>query len=181
MLKQVVHYLTNLSNAFDSSKPKDLEVDLTPNMRLAFYKAEYGTLKDKFIAKVINSKYSHVEIVFSDDICASASPRDKGVRFKKINLNNGKWDIYPIKQGVLDETETKQWFLKHLGEPYDTLGAIGSGINVPMYALNKKFCSLCLALIFNFDNINLNPESLRQILIKKGYIHPEPISSSKLL
>ena len=143
------------------------------NLRLAFYIAEHGTLQDKFVAKVINSKYSHVEIVFSNNICASASPRDKGVRFKKIDLNNGKWDIYKVNT-ILNEDEIKKWFLSHLGDQYDTLGAIGSGIGIPLYSLNKKFCSLCLATIFKLKDINQNPESLRILLIKDGIINENP-------
>lgn len=140
------------------------------NLRLAFYKAEHGTFTDKLVASVIKSKYSHVELVLSDGVCASASPREKGVRFKKIDLTNGKWDIYPIKQDLLNEEKVKLWFLKHLGQQYDTLGAIGSGIGLKLYSENKKFCSLCLAIIFNLDDINLNPETLRLKLLEKGYI-----------
>lgn len=143
------------------------------NLRLAFYIAEHGTTQDKVVAKVINSKYSHVEIVFSNNVCASASPRDKGVRFKKIDLNNGKWDIYQVKP-ILNEDEIKKWFLSHLGDRYDTFGAIGSGIGVPLYSLNKKFCSLCLATIFKLEDINQNPESLRILLIKDGIINENP-------
>lgn len=139
-------------------------------MHLAFYKAEHGTIIDKFVSLVIRSKYSHVEFVFSDGVCASASPREKGVRFKKINLNNGKWDLYPIKQSILNETKVSTWFLKHFGQKYDTLGAIGSGIGLNLYSKDKKFCSLCLAIIFNLNDINLNPETLRLTLLKKGFI-----------
>jgi hypothetical protein len=153
---------------FLKSKPK---IKMNNNqMYLAFYKAEHGTITDKFVSSVIRSKYSHVEFVFSDGVCASASPREKGVRFKKINLNNGKWDLYPIKQSILNETKVSTWFLKHLGQKYDTLGAIGSGIGLNLYSEDKKFCSLCLAIIFNLNDINLNPETLRLTLLKKGFI-----------
>ena len=146
------------------------DVKVPTNLRLAFYKAEHGTFTDKLVASVIKSKYSHVELVLSDEVCASASPREKGVRFKKIDLTNGKWDIYPIKQDLLNEEKVKLWFLKHFGQKYDTLGAIGSGIGIPLYSTKKKFCSLIIACIFQLDNINQNPESLRRILLEKGYI-----------
>lgn len=139
-------------------------------MKLAFYKAKHGNFIDAIVSFFIRSKYSHVEIVFSDGLCASASPREKGVRFKRINLDNGKWDLYDINENVLDEKEVKIWFFRHLGESYDTLGAIGSGIGIPLYSKHKKFCSLCLAILFDLDNINLNPETLRKTLLKKGHI-----------
>ena len=139
------------------------------NMMLAFYKAEHGTKIDKIVAAAIGSEYSHVELVFSDGICFSASPRDKGVRFKTINLDNGKWDLYKIDKQFYEEMLKKQ-VKRFEGQPYDTLGAIGSGIGIPLYSTKKKFCSLIIACIFQLDNINQNPESLRRILLKKGYI-----------
>lgn len=154
-----------------NTKPKlNLNIVGPSNLKLAFYKAEYGTVTDKVVASIIKSKYSHVELVLSNGICASASPREKGVRFKRIDLDNGKWDLYQIKQGILNEEKVKLWFLKHLNQKYDTLGAIGSGLNLKLYSEDKKFCSLCLAIIFNLDNINLNPETLRLTLLQKGFI-----------
>ena len=138
-------------------------------MMLAFYKAEHGTKIDKIVAAAIESEYSHVELVFSDGICFSASPRDKGVRFKAINLDNGKWDLYKIDKQFYEEMLKKQ-VRRFEGQPYDTLGAIGSGIGIPLYSTKKKFCSLIIACIFQLDNINQNPESLRRILLEKGYI-----------
>lgn len=145
------------------------------SMKLAFYKAEHGNLVDTIVSRVIKSKYSHVEFVFSDGVCASASPREKGVRFKQIDINNGKWDLYDIKPDLLIEKNVRYWFLTHLGDSYDTLGAIGSGFNLPLYSRHKKFCSLCLAIIFKLPNINLNPETLRITLLEKGYITKCPI------
>lgn len=139
-------------------------------MKLAFYIAKHGTLKDKFIAKSLKSKYSHVELVFSDNVSFSASPRDKGIRFKNIKYdNNSHWDLYEILT-PLNESVIREKLSKLVGQPYDTLGAIGSGLNLPLYSKNKKFCSLLIASIFNLKNINQNPESLRQTLLKLKHI-----------
>ena len=155
-------------NFFKSKQPK---ITKNSKMYLAFYKANKGTLLDKFVGKIIKSHYSHVELVFSNGVCASASPRDKGVRFRKINVwNEDKWDLYEIIKKDVNEEDWKHWFLKHIDQKYDTLGAIGSALNIETYALNKKFCSLCLAILFKLDNINQNPESLRKELIKNNYI-----------
>lgn len=156
-----------VKNLINTSKPKPITI--SHNMMLAFYKAEHGDKVDKLVSTVIDSKYSHVELVFSDGICFSASPRDKGVRFKNIDLNNGKWDLYKVIKPFNEATLRKQ-VTRFVGQSYDTLGAIGSGIGIPLYSRKKKFCSLIIANIFQLDNINQNPESLRKILIEKNYI-----------
>ena len=158
-----------IKSLFNFSREIVIPVIPSHNMMLAFYKAEHGTKIDKIVAAAIESEYSHVELVFSDGICFSASPRDKGVRFKTINLDNGKWDLYKIDKQFYEEMLKKQ-VKRFEGQPYDTLGAIGSGIGIPLYSTKKKFCSLIIACIFQLDNINQNPESLRRILLKKGYI-----------
>ena len=77
--------------------------------------------------------------------------------------------MYKIDKQFYEEMLKKQ-VKRFEGQPYDTLGAIGSGIGIPLYSTKKKFCSLIIACIFQLDNINQNPESLRRILLKKGYI-----------
>ena len=158
-----------IKDIFNTSKEVVKPTISSHSMMLAFYKAKHGTKIDKIVAAAIRSKYSHVELVFSDGICFSASPRDKGVRFKAINLDNGKWDLYKIDKQFYEEMLKKQ-VKRFEGQPYDTLGAIGSGIGIPLYSTKKKFCSLIIACIFQLDNINQNPESLRRILLEKGYI-----------
>lgn len=158
-----------IKSLFNFSREIVIPVIPTHNMKLAFYKAKHGTIVDKLVAAVIDSEYSHVELVFSDGICFSASPRDKGVRFKQIDINNGKWDLYRIEKPFYEDLLIKQ-VEKFEDQPYDTLGAIGSGIGVPLYAANKKFCSLIIACIFKLENINQNPESLRRILLQRKYI-----------
>ena len=160
-MKNLIKSLFNISN-------KDIQ-DPTHRMQLAFYKAKHGTLVDKIIAKVTDSEYSHVEIVFSNGISYSASPRDKGVRFKEIDMETGKWDLYKIDR-QFDEELLKIHLKKFEGQPYDVLGAIGSGFGIPLYSPHKKFCSLIMAWIFCLEDINQNPESLRRILLEKGYI-----------
>ena len=76
-----------IKSLFNFSREIVIPVIPTHNMKLAFYKAKHGTKIDKIVAAAIGSEYSHVELVFSDGICFSASPRDKGVRFKTINLD----------------------------------------------------------------------------------------------
>lgn len=140
-------------------------------MKLAFYVAKTGNIVDRITSIVTWSKYSHVEIVFSDGICFSASPRDKGTRFKTINLNSGHWDIYNINEDIHEES-VRQFCYSIEEIPYDYIGAIGSGFSKSWNRKNKLYCSFIIADIFNLDNLNQNPGSLAQILLKDKSILP---------
>lgn len=96
------------------------------------------------------SKYSHCELVFGEpdrfgaSLCASASARDKGVRFTRINLDSGRWDVYELKG--FDEVYARQWFNDHAGRGYDYLGLLW--FLLPIKAINhpkRFFCSEAMA------------------------------------
>lgn len=102
---------------------------------------------------VTQSAYSHCELVFAGrdelgrSLCASASPRDGGVRFARIDLSSGRWDVLPLP-GCDDTAEAYayDWFLRHSGMPYDHLGLAWfvlpiSGFNHPA----RYFCSEAVA------------------------------------
>jgi hypothetical protein len=112
-------------------------------MKIAFYKAFQGkaTKLDKAIAILTVGKYSHVELVFSDGLCFSVSPRDKGTRFKKINLDNGAWEVIDIP--MLDKTEGVIRSISEslVGCKYDYIGALFSISPVCIQKDKRYFCS----------------------------------------
>ena len=68
-------------------------------MKVAFYKDRTQFL-DSLIAWWTRGPYSHIELVFERDgknLCASASPRDGGIRLKEIELDPNHWDIIEIE------------------------------------------------------------------------------------
>ena len=65
-------------------------------MELWFYKAVDGDWLDKLIGWWTGGPYSHVELVFSDGTAFSSSPRDGGVRFKKIEPSS-HWVVVDLK------------------------------------------------------------------------------------
>lgn len=67
------------------------------------------------------SRYSHVELVI-DGVCHSASPRDGGVRFKKIDLGSGRWDVFPIRLTEQQIEYAVLWFHINQGDRYDWAG-----------------------------------------------------------
>lgn len=137
-------------------------------MKIAFYKARYGKLVDYIISIFTFSKYSHCEIVFSDGECASSSPRDGGVRFKKIELGH-KWDVYTLVTHD-NEDAVRQWFTDHDHQGYDLLGAIGSGVGLNWTSIDKKYCSYCCASALGMQNPVLSPGRLFSLLRRNGYI-----------
>jgi hypothetical protein len=122
-------------------------------MRIAMYKGP----PDDFWHKVghgatclwTRSRYSHCELVFGEpgtdgrSLCASASSRDGGVRFKRINLGSGRWDVYtPSGYDAHDEAFARQWFHEHNGLPYDHLGLVWFVLPISAFNDPKKFtCS----------------------------------------
>lgn len=56
---------------------------------------------------------------------ASSSLMDGGVRIRQdVQLNPAHWIAIDVP--VWDERQSAAWFFAHLGEPYDTRGALGS-------------------------------------------------------
>ena len=64
-------------------------------VQLAFYKAK-GDWVDWIVRKWTKSIYSHCEVVIGDE-WFSSSPRDGGVRMKKIEYKPEDWDLVEYK------------------------------------------------------------------------------------
>lgn len=136
-------------------------------MNIAFYKARYGNWQDKSIAIASISKYSHCEIVFSDGICASASSRDGGVRFKRIILDD-HWDVFHLNTDI-DENKIKYWFSLHEDNLYDWPGAIASVIGINLSTENKKYCSFACAAVLGLES-TVTPGGLFSDLKYRGLL-----------
>lgn len=170
-----------LSNMLNTTSQED-----PLKLRIAFYLSQHGDWLDHSIGCLTKSPYSHCELVYpstlenlknSKSLCYSSSPRDGGVRSKLIPLNNKHWHVYDIEINNEEKlTElTKQiqnYFFKHLNEPYDYLGAFGSAVKVPLYSLNKKFCSLACAQALQLKEFNLSPANLFTSLCEQQLINP---------
>lgn len=144
------------------------------SIKIAFYKARYGTPTDKLIAIGTFSEYSHCEIIFSDGMFASASPRDGGVRFKKIDIDE-HWDVFELTHQdwssftEYEEELISRWFILHEGDSYDWIGAIGAVLNLDFSSKSKKYCSYCCAVVLSLDPIT-TPGKLYKTLLERGMI-----------
>ena len=118
-------------------------------MQLAFYK-DKGNFYDTLIKIATLSKYSHCELVI-DGVCYSASPREKGVRSKVIDIYSGQWDIIELPN-TYDKQYALDLFEREMNKAYDWLGAIKSVVVFLPNHKNKWFCTEIIAAALQLDN-----------------------------
>ncbi|MDD5406022.1 MAG: hypothetical protein PHE73_03650 [Sulfurovaceae bacterium] len=143
-------------------------------MKLAFYKAfqNQATWLDIFIALVTFGRYSHVEIVFSDGMSFSISPREKVCRFKRIDFNPDNWDFIELVVTKKEEDYIRAMEYKYLHCTYDYIGAMTSATPICLQVSSEMFCSeLATELIRNSlsyrrlrDGCRYSPNALYKIL-----------------
>ncbi len=134
-------------------------------MIIAFYKGR-ERLFDKLIGWKTEGPYSHVEAYFGNDLYASASFQDGGVRFKTMTLNPANWDLMEVAN--LDPIKILEWFKEHQGEPYDTRGLVNFIIPVG-HTTNGWFCNEALGAAMGLQEPwRFDPTGLACILLKLG-------------
>lgn len=112
------------------------------SFRIAFYKGTHAGIKgcyNRLVRWWTRGPYSHVEVVFSDGLCGSASYIDGGVRYKRMDFDQAKWDILPLPVGW--EAEARRYFDAHEGEGYDLLGNLHFLLGFVSDDRGRKFCS----------------------------------------
>ena len=118
---------------------------------LAFYKA-FGKPWDWLVRLVTLSRYSHVEIVLDDRTLISASPRDGGVRIKRLTPNPSHWDFVTVE---LKKTGMSRLDLLEMAgvKKYDWLGAIFAPVRWLKTEDPKRwFCSELVACYLGLEN-----------------------------
>lgn len=144
-------------------------------MRLAFYKAP-GDLIDKSIRRWTKSEYSHCELVFSNGLWFSASPRDGGTRFKHIDIDPEKWDFICVPMTLEQELKVYDFCIAEDRCLYDWLGILFTQV-IPLSFENPWwwFCSevcvaafqqagLCVGLVAH----ETDPEELSEYFKNRG-------------
>lgn len=119
-------------------------------MKVAFYRYKYGNIKDWLIAKLTHSEFSHCEIVFDDGTCFSSSPRDGGVRRKKIDLKKDRWVLvdFKVTKSKHNHLEKKSYQLHSFRYEYDWLAIFFHWLRIRSYS--KFICSdVCYYLLTN--------------------------------
>jgi hypothetical protein len=121
-------------------------------MKIALYKGKRGGFAGAFDASVrwwTRGAYSHVELIFSDGLSASASSRDGGVRFKDIEYHPDRWDIIEIEA---DEEYARAFFEQRLGLGYDYFGLFGFVWRPHSGSALLWFCSEIVMGALKFDD-----------------------------
>lgn len=122
-------------------------------MKLAFYK---GTKKgisgvyNRGVRWIEDGKYSHCELIFSNGISASSSYMDGGVRFKEIEYDLDKWDIFELPWA--DEQKALEYFKANQGKPYNIRGNVHFLLGFIRGDSDGLFCSEACAEALGFLN-----------------------------
>lgn len=132
------------------------------NVRLAMYKGKGGP-GNALIRYWTKSPYSHCEIVL-DDLAYSSSLMDGGVRAKKIDLNNGKWDVMPVPWA--NDFDVLSHYHKTYHHSYGWIDLIFSQILNRARDLSKSaFCSEWCAAALGIPNPTLySPKTLFELI-----------------
>jgi hypothetical protein len=135
-------------------------------MKVAFYKGTRSGIAAIYSIGVrlwTQSKYSHCELIFSDGMAASSSFSDGGVRFKMIDFDSEKWDIFEMPDHL--EENARQWFIDHEGLKYDLLGNVRFIIGLVRNSNNRWFCSEAMgAALGLMDSWRFSPGDLFSIM-----------------
>lgn len=134
-------------------------------MKLAFYKANSPSLRkqDKLIDWYTGGwGYSHCEIIFSDNVAFSASPREGCVRFKKLNFEDeSKWVVIdlPDKDSAF-EARARRKAESLVGKKYDWTGIfLHELLPFGIQDKNEWWCSEICLYILEEDDFRTDPNS----------------------
>ncbi|MFZ6773021.1 hypothetical protein ACO0LB_09945 [Undibacterium sp. SXout7W] len=135
-------------------------------MRIAFYAANHDGLPgiyNRLVKWWTRGRYSHVEILFTDGLCASSSFMDGGVRFKHIDLDIKKWEFITVPDEL--EPAARAWFEQHQGQKYDVLGNVHFILSIVVGEKRKWFCSEAVAAALGIrEPWRFDPNRLAAIL-----------------
>ena len=152
-------------------------------IEVAFYKARKGNVVDKIIAffsataseKLSGAwldNYSHVEIVFDDNLMFSSSGRDQKVRFRSFPRDD-HWDVYQLPS--VSEHTVRHLAEMYVGAEYDYTGVLGFIIPFRIENSKKWFCSELVhqllqqsGLPLTGKSFNVAPQELYRQLSKES-------------
>lgn len=138
-------------------------------VQLALYKAP-GDLVDRAVRLWTRSIYSHCELLLEDGRFVSSSPRDGGVRAKRISPNLESWDFIALPWVKQQSVEVA--LKRESGTGYDWIGIIGSQLlPVGIHSPNRWFCSeFCGAVIGLEKPERYSPGELAELVAWMGRV-----------
>lgn len=117
-------------------------------VQLALYKGA-GDWSDALIRAWTQSRYSHCELVLPDGRWVSSSPRDGGVRVKRIAPEDEIWDFVPLPW--LNARSVEALFEAEQSAKYDWRGILASqmvpfGIQSDSRWFCSEFCAAAMGI-----------------------------------
>lgn len=150
-------------------------------VKIAFYKGTktgIAGVYNRGVRWIESGKYSHCELIFSDGLSASSSYLDGGVRFKTIEYDLAKWDIFELPWA--DEKRAKKYFIERNGRPYNLKGNLNFIVGFIGGDSFGEFCSEACAGALGLKNPwQIAPNCLANIIelinerYEMNYINPE--------
>ncbi len=160
-------------------------------MKVAFYKAKYGNWLSKFIAAYTRGPFSHAELVFDEKFRNQIAPKlvahdpggsmcfsselKTGVRFKEINLADGKWETVEVPITQDGEQTVLSQALQLVGQPYDVMGILAFVVPGMKGLDGAEFCSESDIMALQADGLLLalnpgrtDPNALYRALTSSG-------------
>lgn len=119
------------------------------------------------------SRYSHVGIVYGDEVIEAHFPRVRSISLGEFKTHYPKWET--AKLPCKDEYLAEQWLRTRIGNLYDLGGLIGIVFQREWQSNNRDFCSEMPILAARHggtdyvrsDSVHrVTPELLREISIK---------------
>ena len=136
-------------------------------MKIAFYKSTkegVAGVYNRGVRWIEKGLYSHCEIIFSNGISASSSFMDGGVRFKDIQYDLDKWDIFELP--YFDEKYAYDYFVKRIGKKYNLRGNIHFVFGFIRGNSDGLFCSEACAEALGLENgWQFAPNALAHIIM----------------
>lgn len=133
---------------------------------MAFYKSNRGTFLDFLIdAWTGFGGFSHCELMFSDGMSFSSSPREGICRFKDIKYDD-KWIMIDLPYvGSLMESDIRFECSKEVGKRYDYFGIFFNFV-IPLNLDNKYkwWCSEICGKMIGIRRFRISPNALYGIL-----------------
>ncbi len=136
-------------------------------MKIAFFKGTkcgINGIYNKGVRRIEDGLYSHCELIFSNGLSASSSFMDGGVRFKEIEYDLEKWDIFEIPWA--DEKRALVYFTQRIGRPYNLRGNIHFVFGFIRGDSHGEFCSEACAGALGLRNPwQVAPNALANIVM----------------
>lgn len=134
-------------------------------MKLMLYRANRGTWLDKAINLLSGwYGYSHCELLFSDGMSFSSSPREGKCRFKSITYGDKWYEVELYNITPEKEAQIRYECSRYVGKKYDYLGIfLWFLIPVGIEDGSRWWCSEICSKLLGLRSYKISPNRLAEM------------------